>query len=140
MADFERAFDKVVSHEGGYVNDPDDKGGETYMGICRKNYPKLKMWEVIDTYKNAKWTVKQINAGLGIREDVKKEVEEIYKNKYWDVLKLDNIKSQKIAVQLFDDAINRGPTAAVKLVATLYGKSTAGKMTDELIDLLNNRK
>ena len=36
MADFRLAYKKIEAAEGGYVNDPDDKGGETYKGISRK--------------------------------------------------------------------------------------------------------
>ena len=41
MAKFDEEFDKVILAEGGYVNDPDDAGGETYLGISRKNNPCL---------------------------------------------------------------------------------------------------
>jgi lysozyme family protein len=35
MALFEIAFAMVLEHEGGYVNDPYDPGGETIYGISR---------------------------------------------------------------------------------------------------------
>ena len=41
MADFLKAFNKIIVNEGGYVNDKDDKGGETFMGITRKNHPNI---------------------------------------------------------------------------------------------------
>jgi len=34
---FEDAVALVLKHEGGYVNDPDDPGGETMMGISKKH-------------------------------------------------------------------------------------------------------
>jgi lysozyme family protein len=30
MSEFLPALEKVLAHEGGYVNDPDDPGGETF--------------------------------------------------------------------------------------------------------------
>ena len=36
---FDRAFVTTMQSEGGYVNNPKDPGGETYMGISRNNYP-----------------------------------------------------------------------------------------------------
>lgn len=33
IADFNLAFDRLIGHEGGYVNDPKDPGGETNWGI-----------------------------------------------------------------------------------------------------------
>ena len=37
--DFDQAFERVIGHEGGYVNDPRDPGGETKYGISRRAYP-----------------------------------------------------------------------------------------------------
>lgn len=31
----------VLSHEGGYVNDPDDPGGETKYGISKRSFPDV---------------------------------------------------------------------------------------------------
>lgn len=46
------AIRRVLSMEGGYVNDPDDSGGETIFGITRKNYPNLKLWKDVDSKSN----------------------------------------------------------------------------------------
>ena len=32
---FEEIIEVVLEHEGGYVNDPDDAGGETKYGIAK---------------------------------------------------------------------------------------------------------
>ena len=36
---FEDAFKVLIGHEGGYVNDPKDPGGETKYGISKRAYP-----------------------------------------------------------------------------------------------------
>ena len=54
MADFEKGFKKIIANEGGYVNDKDDKGGETFMGITRKNHPNILLWGIIDDYIDIK--------------------------------------------------------------------------------------
>lgn len=36
---FQEAIDRVLGHEGGYVNDPADPGGETKFGISKRSYP-----------------------------------------------------------------------------------------------------
>ena len=51
MADFNQAFQLVIAHEGGYVNDPDDPGGETYKGVARKIHSKWEGWQNIDILK-----------------------------------------------------------------------------------------
>ena len=38
---FDAAFDRLIWHEGGYANDPDDPGGETNWGISKRAYPNL---------------------------------------------------------------------------------------------------
>ena len=50
MADVTKLVPHILKFEGGYVNDKDDKGGETFMGITRKNHPNLKMWDIVDKY------------------------------------------------------------------------------------------
>ena len=38
---FEAAVDRVLGHEGGYVNHPNDPGGETNWGISKRSYPNV---------------------------------------------------------------------------------------------------
>ena len=51
MADFKEAFELTLAHEGGYVKDPDDRGGETYKGIARRYNPGWSGWARIDKAK-----------------------------------------------------------------------------------------
>ena len=48
MEVFEEAVKQVLKHEGGYVNDPVDPGGETNMGISKKAYPYLNIKELTE--------------------------------------------------------------------------------------------
>lgn len=43
MADFNLSFQHVLKYEVGYVNDPDDPGGETKYGITKRTYPHLNI-------------------------------------------------------------------------------------------------
>ena len=38
---FDKIIEVVLEHEGGYVNDPDDAGGETKYGIAKRWYPSV---------------------------------------------------------------------------------------------------
>ena len=60
MANFEDEFNRIIFVEGGYVNDPSDAGGETYLGISRKANPYWKGWEMVDTIKqqNSEFSIK----------------------------------------------------------------------------------
>ena len=53
-------IENVIKHEGGYVNDPSDPGGETKYGISKKAYPKvdiknLTLDDAIEIYKDDYW-------------------------------------------------------------------------------------
>lgn len=39
MSLYDEAFKEVLGFEGGYVDDPEDKGGETKFGISKRSYP-----------------------------------------------------------------------------------------------------
>lgn len=142
MANYSIAYNKVIKIEGGYVNDPDDAGGETYMGISRKFNPNAKFWKVIDEIKsiNKNITNKEMNTILKKNNSIIGEIKNIYKNKYWDKLYLDNLNSQKIAEELFDTAVNMGVSVAIKILQNALKVKTDGKMTNDLIKTVNERK
>ena len=54
MADFTKAVNPLLQSEGGYVDDPDDKGGETICGISRVHHPDWRGWVQIDGIKEAR--------------------------------------------------------------------------------------
>lgn len=83
----------VLRHEGGYVNDPDDLGGETNYGITKRNYPNLD-----------------------IKNLTRKQAIEIYKNDFWIPLEMDKFTNPNLALQFFDMAVNAGKTNAKKLM------------------------
>lgn len=58
---FEQAVERILKHEGGYVNDANDTGGATKYGISQKSFP-----------------------GLDIDNLTIDEAKEIYKREYWD--------------------------------------------------------
>lgn len=130
MANFDKEFEKVVFVEGGYVNDPDDAGGETYLGISRKNNPKWSGWVSIDQLK--KHHPKNFKKLLKQTPELTAKAKYLYKEKYWDVLELDDIHSQDIAHQLFDTAVNMGITSAIRIAQQVIGMTITGKWSDEL--------
>lgn len=131
MAKFDTEFDKLILSEGGYVNDPDDAGGETYLGISRKNNPKWVGWEVIDDIKK-KYGTKNITSRLKKDVALTNSAKLLYKQNYWDVLELDDIPSQGIAHQLFDTCVNCGKTTAIRIAQQVLMMTITGKWSDEL--------
>lgn len=131
MAKFDEEFDKVILAEGGYVNDPDDAGGETYLGISRKNNPKWTGWKIIDNIKK-KYGTKNITSRLKKDAALNNSAKLIYKQNYWDILELDDIPSQGIAHQLFDTCVNCGKTAAIRIAQQVLMMTITGKWSNEL--------
>ena len=131
MAKFDIEFNKLILSEGGYVNDPDDAGGETYLGISRKNNSKWVGWEVIDDIKK-KYGTKNITSRLKKDVALTNSAKLLYKQNYWDVLELDDIPSQGIAHQLFDTCVNCGKTTAIRIAQQVLMMTITGKWSDEL--------
>lgn len=137
MANFNKVYERLKVNEGGYVNDPDDRGGETYLGISRKYHKDAAFWTIIDEYKKNNGT-KNINSYLKDNKIVQNEIKSIYKKEYWDVFKLDNCPSQGLASEIFDDAVNRGVSAACKILCDTIGISRVSYPDDRLFNIIAN--
>jgi len=117
MADFKTAYSKTMGHEGGYTHDPDDVGGETYKGIARKYNGDWDGWVTIDECKKMV-SCDKFPECLDDKDDLQDSVHSFYKEKYWDVNKLDSISSQAVAEEMFDTGVNMGVGRAAKFLQT----------------------
>lgn len=104
MAEFEKAFYVVMGNEGGYSNHPADKGGETFAGISRNNFPLWEGWKILDKSKDKTSTLLLIGY-----------VKDFYKKEFWDKMQLDSCTSNKMSIELFDTAVNMG----IKVAGTM---------------------
>jgi len=123
MADFNEAFNATMGHEGGYVDDPTDSGGETYRGISRRFNPGWPGWKFIDVMKP------------NIDDDhLDKFVRKFYKMLYWDKNRLDEF-DQKTANEMFDTGVNMGARKAAKfLQRALSALNRNGQLFPDLVD------
>lgn len=60
LSDFDKAVTFTLGWEGPYENDPDDPGGETAWGICKRSYPNLDIAsltreDAIEIYRKDYW-------------------------------------------------------------------------------------
>lgn len=117
MAEFNIAYKITAGHEGGYVNDPTDNGGETINGISRKNFPNLLLWKKIDEIKKRVGVnPNAINSEVKNDFSLQTMIREFYKSSFWDVNKLDFVKSQSIANEMYDTGVNMGTGTAAKFL------------------------
>ena len=99
MTDVQALIDDLLPREGGYTNDPNDKGGETIWGI----------------------TVGAARA-YGYQDAMKdmpiETARSIYEERYWTQPRLDAMDSvdSPVACKCFDIGVNMGTSTAVKYV------------------------
>jgi lysozyme family protein len=141
---FSEFFPILKREEGGYSNLGADKGGETYMGITKKNYPNWNGWVIIDSLKPKQGQI-IVNAQLEAL------VFDFYKTNFWDKLKCDSF-NKTVAMNLCDFAINSGiQTAAKEFQNTINSLLPVGKkylivdgqigsLTIEAANSLNQKK
>ena len=84
MANFDLYFETLIKHEGGWVNNPSDPGGETNWGITDKLDGKTDGMVDVDGDKKPDVSVKNLR---------KDQAKLIYKRLFWDTLKADEILS-----------------------------------------------
>jgi lysozyme family protein len=102
---FDRCFELLMHHEGGYVNNPHDPGGETNYGITKRvavDYGYLGEMKAMDT---------------GTAKD-------IYRALYWNELyeRLPFV----VAFSVFDAAVNSGTQRSVKWLQEAVGAQQDG--------------
>jgi lysozyme family protein len=90
---FLKAFEYLMYHEGGYVNDPKDAGGETRYGISKRSYPQLD-----------------------IKNLMRDQAQQIYFCDFWGKSKCEQINDDNLAIKFFDLCVNTGINQATKLI------------------------
>ncbi len=133
MADFASAFATTMQAEGGYVNDPQDSGGETYKGIARKLNSKWDGWIIIDLAKREKTFPANLDDNAKLQEKIKI----FYEANYWDKIRGGDISNQHIAESIFDFAVNAGPVTSTKLAQCTAGENPDGIMGPATLNKIN---
>ena len=90
---FKVAVENVLLHEGGYVNNPIDSGGETNFGISKRSYPTLD-----------------------IKNLTRDDAINIYYNDYWLANRLGEVLNQDIATKFLNLFVNIGKKATEKII------------------------
>lgn len=108
MADFNQAIPVILQHEGGFANDPNDRGGTTNWGISLRYAKTLGLLLDIDGDGDVD--------GEDMRKLPREKAVSIYKTKWWDACSYALIGNQLVATKIFDMAVNMGPGAAHALV------------------------
>lgn len=103
---FEHAFERLLGHEGGFVDHPRDPGGATRYGITQR--------------------VAQAHGYRGdMREFPVTEAKRIARIAYWDAVRADEMPDA-VRYDLFDAAYHSGPPQAIKWLQRAAGAADDG--------------
>jgi|TARA_Y100000310_G_scaffold336515_1_gene421289 lysozyme family protein len=106
---FMRQVEKVLEHEGGYVNDPNDAGGETKFGISKRAFPETNILDL-----------------------TKADAIKIYWEYYWQKYKIEMLPVHLQGIT-FDMVVNKG-RRGVKILQEATNSKNKGKK-DSLISM-----
>jgi len=141
MADFKKAFKKLMKLEFSSPKNALHKNkGEsdvTFMGIYRAAHPDLKLWGWIDNLMFIYGDIEAASEAAYNMEAVVDEVKKFYKEKFWDEAKLDSVKSQKIAEEIFIFGVNVGMKNAVRAAQKVVGVEADGIVGPKTLKALN---
>ncbi len=127
---FSKISSVILQHEGGYVNDPNDRGGETNMGIT------IATWRA---YAPSDLGIEATTNTL--RNMTKEQAEIIYYNHYWEPKGFCKLETIKIALMLYDWTITSGRavTQVRKMLHNEYNINlvVSNTMDDDMIHCIN---
>ena len=99
---FLQAINRVLGHEGGYVNNPKDPGGETNWGISKRSYPNVS-----------------------IKELTRNQAIAIYHRDFWVKAHCEEL-SDGAGYQLLDSAVNSGIAQSIRFAQRAVGVADDG--------------
>lgn len=130
MATFEDAIPVILAHEGGWVANPKDPGGETNYGIStliieREGITNEELG--LPPGRDPGWLKAMTkDAAIGI-----------YKRLFWDKFDYGRINDQTAATKVFDCAVNCGPSRAHVMAQRVAGVAQDGILGPQSIDAIN---
>jgi lysozyme family protein len=111
---FDQAFERLIGHEGGYVNHPVDPGGETKYGITKRTYPAEDI------------------AGLTLER-----AKAIYRRDFWGPAGCEAVP-EPLRFDLFDMAVNAGVKRAVIALQAACGETRDGILGPRTLQALSS--
>lgn len=107
---FKKCLKMLLEHEGGFVNHPEDPGGATNLGVTKATY---------QAYVGRHVSMQEM------RDLTVEDVEPIYRKRYADAVKFDELSSG-VDWATLDFAVNSGPGRAAKALQGCVGATQDG--------------
>ena len=109
--EFDEIIEEVLHAEGGYVDDPDDKGGATNFGITQSSFSAYRGYDVTKDE---------------VKEMTRDEAKECYKRDFWNPAKIEQFPPRLKHIY-FDMVVN-------------MGRRNAGKIVQQAVNTKSNRE
>lgn len=114
---FQQIFDRLIGHEGGYVNDPRDPGGETNWGVTKRTA--------------------QANGYTGnMKTMTRQQAYEIYYRAFWLRYNCEQMPDA-VAYQFFDAAVNHSFGNASRMLQRAVGVLDDGIIGKYSLEAIN---
>lgn len=114
---FQQIFDRLIGHEGGYVNDLQDPGGETNWGVTKRT-------AMANGYTGNMKTM------------TRQQAYEIYRRAFWLRYNCEQMPDA-VAYQFFDAAVNHGFGNASRMLQRAVGVLDDGIIGKYSIEAIN---
>nr|DAQ46637.1 MAG TPA: Lysozyme [Caudoviricetes sp.] len=115
---FQQIFDRLIGHEGGYVNDLQDPGGETNWGVTKRTA--------------------QANGYTGnMKTMTRQQAYEIYRRAFWLRYNCEQMPDA-VAYQFFDAAVNHGFGNASRMLQRAVGVLDDGIIGKYSLEAINH--
>jgi hypothetical protein len=121
MTAFDEAFEHLIVHEGGFVNNPADPGGMTNLGVTKQTW---------DAYNGKTSTVDEMKALTP------HDVKPVYQEAYWDTIHGDDLP-EGVGYVVFDCAVNSGVRRAVKWLQKAVNVTVDGQLGAKTLDAVD---
>ena len=120
MDNFKFFYKEVLQSEGGWSDDPDDRGGKTNYGITAETFRTY-----INDVEDRDYACGLEEAEERLRDITFADVHDIYEMYYWDVVRADELPSG-VDVLVADWAVNSGPAQAIMNLQELVSAKPDG--------------
>src|SRR5262252_6679881 len=115
---FDTVIGLVLQSEGGFVNDPQDPGGMTNLGVTRTN------WEAFVGQPVDEATMRALTPA---------DVTPFYRQNYWDAVHGDDLPAG-VDYAVMDFAVNSGTSRAAKALQRACGVNDDGAIGQQTLD------
>ena len=122
MSSFDLAIPVILKHEGGWVDDPNDLGGETNFGISTLIIQRMQrddklsdeaMEKLLGIKPGTLFKQNYLKTENGFTKD---SAAKIYRKYFWDQPGYGNIVDQNMATKVMDVAVNCGEPRAERML------------------------